>query len=119
MKRTNKFKRALTGLMTCSMLWTSFASLSIKQAADAASTDVKLWGDSNCDQQVDFADIVLIMQCLANPDKYGVGKDGGITEQGMANGDVSNSGDGITNMDALAIQKYKLGIIKSLPESSK
>ena len=117
MKKTNKFKRALTGLMTCSMLWTSLANLPVKQTADAAGANVTLWGDTNCDQQVDFSDVVLIMQCLANPDKYGVGKDGGITEQGMANGDVSNSGDGITNMDALAIQKYLLGLIKELPES--
>ena len=117
MKKANRIKRVLTGLMSCSMLWTSFGSLPVKQVADAAGTDVTLYGDSNCDKQVDFADVVLIMQCLANPDKYSVGNAGGITEQGMANGDVSSSGDGITTMDALAIQKYLLGLIPSLPES--
>ena len=39
-----------------------------------------------------------------------------ITEQGNINADCSSTGDGVTNADALAIQKYKLAIITSLPE---
>ncbi|MCQ2459867.1 MAG: leucine-rich repeat protein [Ruminococcus sp.] len=62
-------------------------------------------GDANCDGNVNMADAVLIMQSLANPDKYGV--DGSdethITEQGIANGDMD--GNGLTNADALEIQK--------------
>ena len=50
------------------------------------------------------------MQSLANPSKYT------ITEKGQKNGDCSNPGDGITNLDALAIQKLMLGLIDSLPE---
>ena len=37
-----------------------------------------------------------------------------LTEQGKKNVDVDLSGD-ISNKDALAIQQYRLGIIKQLP----
>ncbi len=73
--------------------------------------DDGLWGDANCDGQVNMADAVLIMQSIGNPDKYGKGKPDGITEKGEKNGDVENNGDGITNKDALKIQRYKLNII--------
>ncbi|MBR1824869.1 MAG: cellulase family glycosylhydrolase, partial [Ruminococcus sp.] len=79
---------------------------------------VTLCGDANCDSEISLADAVLIMQSLANPSKYGVdGSDKGkITEQGRANADCSNVGDGVTNLDALAVQKYMLKIITELPE---
>ncbi len=73
------------------------------------------YGDVNCDDSVDLADAVLIMQFSANPDEYGSGKPNGISEQGMINADVYGN-DGITNRDALSIQKFKLGLITSLPE---
>lgn len=76
-----------------------------------------LWGDSNCDGIVDISDAIMIMQSISNPDRYGLGKPGGITAQGKLNGDVSNNGDGITNADAAAIQKYMLQLITELPES--
>ena len=62
-------------------------------------------GDANCDGNVNMADAVLIMQSLANPDKYGVNgtDDTHITAQGEFNGDMD--GNGMTNADALAIQK--------------
>ena len=77
-----------------------------------------VYGDANCDGSVNMADAVLIMQSIANPSKYGVsGTDKAhITAQGQKNGDVSGNGDGITNKDALAIQKYKLALISKLPE---
>ena len=74
-----------------------------------------MWGDANCDEEVNLADAVLIMQSIANPDKYGPGMELGITPQGELNGDVSENGNGLTNKDALAIQKFKLGFIKELP----
>jgi endoglucanase len=79
---------------------------------------VTLWGDANCDGTVNLADAVLVMQSIANPSKYGLtgSEDNHITEQGQANADVSGNSDGITNADALAIQKYKLDLIKELPE---
>ena len=74
------------------------------------------YGDANCDGQVDLSDVVIIMQALANPDKYGTsGSDTHhITERGTANADV-NLKSGMTGDDALGIQKYLLGIYTSLP----
>ena len=73
-------------------------------------------GDANCDGQVDMSDIVLIMQSLANPDKYGLkGSDKNhITEQGEKNADVDTSSKGVTSNDALRIQEFLLGKVKSL-----
>ena len=67
-------------------------------------------GDANCDGKVNMGDVVLIMQSIANPDKYGLnGTDAThITSQGMLNGDMDSNG--ITNNDALAIQKKLLGL---------
>ena len=70
----------------------------------------KLMGDANCDGQVDLSDAVMIMQALANPNKYGI--DGTaehhLTEQGKLNGDVD--GDGLTVGDAQSIQRKLLGL---------
>lgn len=67
-------------------------------------------GDANNDGNVDMADSVLIMQSLANPDKYGVNgsSENHITAQGRVNGDVN--GDGLTIGDAQSIQKMLLGV---------
>ena len=80
--------------------------------------EVKVYGDANCDGEVDMGDAVLIMQSLANPDKYGVnGSDERhITKQGLANADVSNIGDGVTTGDAQAIQAFLLHSITSLTQ---
>ena len=58
------------------------------------------------------------MQSIANPGVFGSDgtSDQRITLQGKRNGDVSETGNGITNKDALAIQKYCLQIITELPE---
>jgi hypothetical protein len=73
-------------------------------------------GDSNCDKFVDLADAVLIMQAYSNPNKYGLnGYDSAhITEKGAKNGDVDGGGNGITPKDAVAIQRYLLGVISEL-----
>ena len=82
-----------------------------------AQGDVKvtLAGDANCDETVDMADAVLIMQALANPNKYGLSgtSDKHITSQGAANGDVDKDAAGLTSNDALKIQQFLLGIIKT------
>ena len=88
------------------------------EIVDNGSGDI-LYGDANLDGNVDLSDAVLIMQSLSNPSKFGAtGNDKThITEQGKINGDVNNNGDGITNKDALSIQKYMLQLIPKLPES--
>ncbi len=77
-------------------------------------SDNYLRGDANCDGQVNMADAVLIMQAISNPDKYGEGKKDGISSEGVKNGDVDGNNDGLTNKDALLIQKFKLGLIPEL-----
>lgn len=68
-----------------------------------------LYGDANCSGEVDIADSVFIMQSLSNPSKYQ------LSEQSRRNADCVGNGDGITNSDALAIQKYMLKLIDTLP----
>ncbi len=63
-------------------------------------------GDANIDGDTDISDSVMIMQSIANPDKYGLKAPEGITRQGCVNADTN--GDGVTNADALAIQKKLL-----------
>ena len=78
-----------------------------------------LSGDANCDGTVNLSDAVLILQSLAAPDFYDVNgsSNGHITQLGKINADCSGNGDGVTPMDALAIQKYLAKIIPSLPEA--
>jgi len=73
--------------------------------------NAKLVGDSNNDGGVDMADVVLIMQSLANPNKYSLnGSDEHcLTLQGAANADIPGTAKGITTDDALAIQEFLLG----------
>ena len=75
-------------------------------------------GDANCDGKVDLADAILILQALANPNKYGLGGTAPdhLTVQGKENADCSGDSDGMTANDALAIQKYLIKLIPSLPE---
>ena len=75
-----------------------------------------LHGDTNCDGTVDMSDAVLIMQALANPNKYGIGgtDEKALTEQGAKNGDVDKDVTGLTSNDALKIQEFLLGIVESL-----
>ncbi len=67
-------------------------------------------GDANCDGKVTIADSTAILQALGNPDKYG------LSEQGAANADCCDPGDGVLPSDALAIQKLDAKVITKLPE---
>ncbi|MBR6967093.1 MAG: endo-1,4-beta-xylanase [Ruminococcus sp.] len=71
----------------------------------------KMYGDANCDDGVDMSDAVIIMQSIANPNKYGINgtHESHITGQGQANGDVDTTSKGITGKDAAVIQEYLLG----------
>jgi hypothetical protein len=67
-----------------------------------------LAGDANQDGNVDMADVVIIMQSLANPNKYQ------LTGKAAKAADVYGN-DGVTTLDALAIQKKLLHLIDTLP----
>ena len=73
-------------------------------------------GDANCDGGVDLADAVMVMQALANPNKYGLNgtAETHITEQGIKNADVVGN-NGMTTEDAGTIQRYLLKLIDKLP----
>ena len=92
-------------------------STTIAQTTVTTKSVPKVKGDANCDGYVTLADSVLIMQSLANPAKYGEnGSDSNhLTAEGRANADVVGK-DGITNMDALEIQKYTLHLIKAFED---
>lgn len=99
---------------TTSETTTTAASSTTVTTTSVTSTEApkqETAGDANGDGIIDMADAVLIMQSLANPDKYA------IAVENVSNADVSGKGNGITTSDALAIQKYLLGLIKALPES--
>ena len=74
------------------------------------------FGDANCDGTVDMSDVVLIMQSLANPNKYGLnGSDKNcISDEGQKNADVIGN-NGVSTDDALTIQMYLLGKYTKLP----
>jgi endoglucanase len=73
-------------------------------------------GDANGDGTVDMSDVVLIMQSLANPNKFGENgtDEHHITHEGVINGDVAGGNDGLTSGDALEIQLFLLGVRTSL-----
>lgn len=109
------------GTITTTTTTTKKPSVTTTTTAKSENPGLKvtLWGDADCDSRVYLNDAVLVMQAIGNPDAYGVnGSDAShITEQGKLNADVNEAGNGLTNLDALAIQKYLLGMISKLPES--
>ncbi|MBQ4534031.1 MAG: hypothetical protein IJA18_02405 [Ruminococcus sp.] len=86
--------------------------MKFKNISEAPAPVVAVFGDANGDGKVLLNDSILILQYLGNPDAYP------LSDQAKANADVSNPGDGITNSDALAIQKYVLELIPDLPNYS-
>ena len=102
-------KKIVAGLSSLCMLAAAMPAASY--AAETTGAVRKLYGDANCDGSVNIADAVLVMQVATNPDKYGQGKtDVSIKPQGEKNADVDGKA-GLTNSDALMIQKFKLGLI--------
>ncbi|WP_303823561.1 cellulase family glycosylhydrolase [Ruminococcus flavefaciens] len=65
-------------------------------------------GDANQDGQVDMADVVLIMQSMANPNKFK------LSDKGAEAADVYEN-NGVTTQDALAIQYFLLHQFTELP----
>ena len=60
------------------------ACAAVAAAIASAQADDTLWGDANCDGQVDFTDPIAILQSIANEDKYA------LSPQGKINGDVDS-----------------------------
>lgn len=87
------------------------AKVSVNSSGNTNPTTSKdpdiMYGDANCDGQVNISDAVLIMQSIANPEEFK------ISEKGKKAGDVYGNGDGITNNDALAIQYVEIKTISA------
>ena len=113
----------LTGMISTCVIGTGIiAGTMTASAADADGDYIGKFadmGDANCDGKVNLADAVIIMQSLVNAPKYGInGTDAShITANGAANADVCERGNGLTNADALSIQKKLLDLIQTFPES--
>jgi hypothetical protein len=75
------------------------------------SSSTILYGDVDGDGQVLISDAVRVMSYVGNPTKYS------LTTLQLDRADVNARGDGVGNMDSLAIQKFCAQVIPSLPES--
>lgn len=73
--------------------------------------DKFIYGDVNFNGEVDINDAVIIMSYCSNSSQYP------LSDKALKAADVYAHGDGVSNMDALAVQKYIAQIIESLPES--
>ena len=103
-------------IMTSSTSATATVATTTTTSSMAVLPEPKKYGDANCDEDVDMADAVLIMQSIANPDKFAIGgrDENALTAQGAANADVDRSSPGLTGKDALMVQKYLLGAVNTL-----
>ncbi len=88
---------------------TSAGSVTVGDSGGSTSSGTYKKGDANEDGKVNMSDAVLIMQSITNPSEYS------ITEQGAINADVIGN-DGLTNMDALEIQKHEAKLPSALDE---
>lgn len=79
------------------------------EAPPAVTTANILYGDANCDGNVDIADVVAIASYV------GSSESNPISEQGIKNADVHNTGNGINANDALIVQQFLSGIVSELP----
>ncbi|MDE7098752.1 MAG: glycoside hydrolase family 9 protein [Ruminococcus sp.] len=70
---------------------------------NTSGSDKTLWGDANCDGEVNIADATAIVQALGNKDKYE------LEEQGAINADIVDNGGGVTGIDALALSLMEAG----------
>ena len=83
-------------------------NITFESLGEAPST---LPGDADLSGDVEIADAVKIMCYVTDPENNA------IEPQGILNGDVYQTGDGLSVQDALSIQKYLAQIITELPES--
>ena len=65
-----------------------------------AKLPIERSGDANCDNETGLADALIILQNNANSEKYP------LNALGKFNADVYETGNGLTPMDALEIQKW-------------
>ncbi len=79
------------------------------ESATGGDIKVTLLGDANEDGNVNMADVTSIIQHIGNQDEYG------LSPQGIANAELCDNTEGITGMDAMAIQLLMANQIDKLP----
>jgi hypothetical protein len=83
-----------------------------KSEPQTPAADTIVYGDANLDGDATLSDALLILQFVANKNKYK------LEGQALINADCCDAGDGVTPLDALAIQRLDAKIIKTLPTKS-
>ncbi|SDA29872.1 Carbohydrate binding module (family 35) [Ruminococcus sp. YE71] len=85
-----------------------------KNGGTTVEDNAYLYGDANCDGYVDIADAVLVTKYVADPANTT------ISAQGLKNADCVDSGKGVDERDAYAIQLVVSEILdpKSLPAAN-
>ena len=78
-------------------------------ATTTTAAEEVIYGDANCDGNVDISDAVMVKCYLINNKKFTLSK------QGLLNSDVQGSGNGVNAQDAVTIQKYVIKSITKLP----
>lgn len=106
---TTETTAATTETTTEPVTTTTETTAEVPATTTTVTTVEFLLGDANSDGDVTPADAVTILQFLGNRDKYD------LTEDQKKAADVYNVGDGVTALDALAIQKLDAGVVTSLP----
>ena len=100
-----------------SNLWDSATETANDVPCEIANIDVvtdgaePFYGDADCSGNIEIADAVKIMCYVTDKENTT------IEDQGIINGDVYQTGDGLSVQDALTIQKYLAQIISELPET--
>ena len=88
---------------------TSPTTTATKPATTTTAAEEVIYGDANCDGNVDISDAVMVKCYLINNKKFTLSK------QGLINSDVQGSGNGVNAQDAVTIQKYVIKSITKLP----
>ena len=110
-----KFKKLIAASAAAAMMATNQSVLTtISYAAETAAESHTVYGEVNGDGKVSISDAVAILQYIANKDKFP------LSAQALINADCVDHGDGVTAIDAIAIQLIDLHLIdqKDLPITS-
>jgi len=108
MKQRN-LKKIISGISALCVVSTMMPACNYSKASEGDSSII--YGDIDGSGKVEISDAAKIMSYVANTDKYSLSE----SQKNLA--DVYQRGDGISNMDALAVEKYIAQIINELPES--
>lgn len=109
---TTTTKKPSTTVTTTEQQPTTSTTTSVTEPPTLEGGDETVnYGDADENGDVNVTDAVRILSYVTNSNSYPLGP------KGLNNADVYSRGDGISNLDALAIQRLIANIITSLPES--